>query len=540
MPGVRRKHFQDVVLGTIEIPEPYLDVVDTPVFQRLRRLEQLGPASLVYPTATHSRFSHSLGVFTLAVRAFDTLEQQIDDPEFSSAKQLFCKAALLHDIGHYPLSHTLESAYSDPKPETKPVEPVIEKDASGTVTTIDLSKPAAPAVSAVPAVAWIPGDDELLQAAAAARRTKGWSHHESIAGVVINSDKWGLRDFFDNEEERVSAARMIEGKPAQGKYGALLMSLIHGVVDVDRLDYLLRDSASLGSSYGGIEVNRILGQLHIEKDAYATPYVAFPRKAVAAVDHYLTSRYAAYQAIAFHPVATAFDVLARAAYWLMLRKPDCAFPRSTAEYRAVAGGEEVKGRAPFLRVTDDMFWDSVRKMYDEERATEKGEDSLCFFVSSALLERKPPSVVYELAASYKTRWRGYVKDPNTGEHTLESFDGNPGHWNLVWYRAERQRVLSAFETVRNRLGLRQRVFWTEQTISPYSEGKNPDWTQEHAELPPGSLLLHDVDGPKTFESLRWGLGQELATMETAFLRVYAAKQDAKTFGVEFLAELKKT
>jgi uncharacterized protein len=89
------KFVRDPVYGEISIPDEFLPIVDHPLFQRLRGIKQLGVAYLVYPGATHSRFSHSLGAFHIA--------KSFKDPRV----MLY---ALVHDVGHAPLSHVVESA----------------------------------------------------------------------------------------------------------------------------------------------------------------------------------------------------------------------------------------------------------------------------------------------------------------------------------------------------------------------------------------------------------------------------------------------
>ncbi|MBD2260971.1 HD domain-containing protein [Pseudanabaena sp. FACHB-2040] len=84
-------------------------LIDTPPFQRLRRIRQLGPASLTFHGAESSRFTHSLGVMAVTRRAFDRLAQQ--HPELRSHRAPILCAALLHDIGHGPFSHTAEEIF---------------------------------------------------------------------------------------------------------------------------------------------------------------------------------------------------------------------------------------------------------------------------------------------------------------------------------------------------------------------------------------------------------------------------------------------
>lgn len=102
---------RDLLWQNIALEPAALDVVETPVFQRLRYVRQLGHAFLVYPGATHSRFEHALGAYWLARRALDILGAREGGGAISGADALFVRlGALLHDIGHYPFSHALEEA----------------------------------------------------------------------------------------------------------------------------------------------------------------------------------------------------------------------------------------------------------------------------------------------------------------------------------------------------------------------------------------------------------------------------------------------
>jgi uncharacterized protein len=86
-----------------------IDLIDTPAFQRLRRIRQLGPASLTFHGAESSRFTHSIGVMAIARRAFDGLA--LANPELAPHRATVLCAALLHDIGHGPFSHTAEEIF---------------------------------------------------------------------------------------------------------------------------------------------------------------------------------------------------------------------------------------------------------------------------------------------------------------------------------------------------------------------------------------------------------------------------------------------
>ena len=100
---------RDPLWNNIRVDGPFLRLMDSAPFQRLRYVRQLGLAHLVYPGATHSRFEHALGAHHLArltVRVLDDARELGAVPELD--RQLVLAAALLHDIGHYPFSHALE------------------------------------------------------------------------------------------------------------------------------------------------------------------------------------------------------------------------------------------------------------------------------------------------------------------------------------------------------------------------------------------------------------------------------------------------
>src|ERR1700712_3578461 len=100
---------RDPLWNNIRLDQLALALLETPVFQRLRYVRQLGHAFLVYPGATHSRFEHALGAYHLAGVALRLLDESGQlkwvDPDEPAVVRA---AALLHDVGHYPFSHALE------------------------------------------------------------------------------------------------------------------------------------------------------------------------------------------------------------------------------------------------------------------------------------------------------------------------------------------------------------------------------------------------------------------------------------------------
>ena len=114
MPKASRS-YHDPLHGaiTLHVSDPdealLTQLIDTPAFQRLRRIRQLGPASLTFHGAESSRFTHSLGVMAIARRAFDMLQRRY--PDLAPYRATVLGAALLHDIGHGPFSHTAEEVF---------------------------------------------------------------------------------------------------------------------------------------------------------------------------------------------------------------------------------------------------------------------------------------------------------------------------------------------------------------------------------------------------------------------------------------------
>ncbi len=100
-----KKQIYDNIHGYIGLTEEELNIIDTPIFQRLRYIRQLGPAYLVFPGATHTRFAHSIGtMFMMDLFLKNGVKAEVSDEDVQKLRI----AALLHDLGHYPFSHVLE------------------------------------------------------------------------------------------------------------------------------------------------------------------------------------------------------------------------------------------------------------------------------------------------------------------------------------------------------------------------------------------------------------------------------------------------
>jgi len=177
-----------------------MELIETDAFQRLRRIKQLGTASLVFHGAESSRFTHSIGVFCVARKIYKRLVKI--DPRFEINKFILYGAALLHDVGHGPLSHTSEQIFSH--------------------NHEDWSK-------------------KLIQ---------------SYAPIYSILTKYG-EDIPKRIGDLFSTKNLINNP---------LKTLISSEIDCDRLDYLLRDSYNTGTRYGLVDLERIISALTFSPD----------------------------------------------------------------------------------------------------------------------------------------------------------------------------------------------------------------------------------------------------------------------------------
>ena len=177
-----------------------MELIDTVVFQRLRRIKQLGPASLLFHGAESSRFTHSIGVFCIARKIYERLIES--ESSFCENKFVLYGAALLHDLGHGPLSHTSETIFD--------------------------------------------------------HNHEKWSQKLVKNYTPINS----ILKKFDTELPR-QIGELFESKHLFSKP---LKTLISSEIDCDRLDYLLRDSYNTGTKYGLVDLERIISALTFSPD----------------------------------------------------------------------------------------------------------------------------------------------------------------------------------------------------------------------------------------------------------------------------------
>lgn len=232
------KIFLDTVHGYISVPNVYCDkFVDTANFQRLRRIEQLSSRSL-YPCARHDRFVHSIGVFHIGERLLDTIE--CDSVELDeSLRQSFLIACLLHDVGHSPFSHTLESCFGS------------------TSDLFDVYKSYLVANGI---------EDQPLQELDLTQ-TDVKQHEIMSALLCVTTYKEAIQSL---KGDPALVGRMIMGFQYIDDSKSLencFISLLHGdVIDADKLDYICRDKWYSGYQNNSVDVERIIKSVKLYRN----------------------------------------------------------------------------------------------------------------------------------------------------------------------------------------------------------------------------------------------------------------------------------
>ena len=266
---------RDPIHGTLPVSVDEAAVVDSPYYQRLRHVRQLGFGDLAFPGATHTRHAHGLGAMHVVGRLFDGIAARAELPpatrsRFRSAVRL---ATLCHDLGHMPLSHASERI--------------------------------APPRARLGLPAWL-------------GETAGRATHEDFtAQLILASSLAGLlRERLGGQGLGPEAlVALVTGRTPPGgldfshggaDWTPLLRSLVSGELDADRMDYLLRDSFYTGVNYGRFDLDWLIQNLHPAR-VEDRMELALSRSAAFAFEDFLLSRYHMFLSVYLHHTAVAFD-----------------------------------------------------------------------------------------------------------------------------------------------------------------------------------------------------------------------------------------
>lgn len=295
------KIFNDPIHGFITVPKGIiLRLIDHPYVQRLRQIKQMGLGYLVFPAAEHSRFTHALGAMELAQRTLNNLREKdttISPAEFEGT----LIAILLHDVGHGPLSHTLEFN--------------LIKDFSHEMMTLAIM-----------------------------RRL-----NREMDGALEMAIK-----IFTNQYHK---------KP-------FLNQLVSSQLDLDRLDYLKRDSAFTGVYEGSVGIDRILKTMRVHKGN-----VVIEKKGIYAIENYILARRLMYMQVYLHKTVLSADKLMRNIFrrvrWIIdndgkLTNPSPALGYFLTEQPSARKGVTNEMLEHYVRLDDNDVFQSIKYWQQSE------------------------------------------------------------------------------------------------------------------------------------------------------------------------------
>jgi len=240
---------RDILWGHVYMTENQAKLTESAPFMRLSRIMQLGPVYLVYPGATHTRASHSIGVYHLGKRLLKNLSERGAEAWLSNeGKNSFLAACLLHDLGHFPYTHSLK---------------------------------------------------ELSLAS-----------HESLTGEIIMKEPMkSLVGATGADPELTAAIIDKEKKEIQGDELHFYRKLLSGALDPDKLDYLNRDARYCGVPYGAQDVDFILSKLNPNKERG----VDIDSRLIPNVESILFSKYLMYRTVYWHRQVRAITAMLKKA-----------------------------------------------------------------------------------------------------------------------------------------------------------------------------------------------------------------------------------
>lgn len=248
------KVFRDPLYNYISIDQPsdkwLVAVVDSREFQRLRRIHQLGVSHFTYPGADHTRLMHSLGVLHAMQLAAEQFSRTRQETEFSIARPALLAAAVAHDVGHGPFSHLFE--------------PCLDIDHEEWSKKIILDP-----------------ESELYKALAAC----DGSLPQAVADLIDPDNR---------------------NRPPWQKY------LISSQLDMDRLDYLRRDSLFTGAGYGHFDWYRLISTMELIGDTPNEWEIVWSAKAKFAIEEYIFARFYMYQNVYLHKTTRGFEQMLQA------------------------------------------------------------------------------------------------------------------------------------------------------------------------------------------------------------------------------------
>ena len=270
----------DAIYGFIELTPLEKEIIHSPYYQRLRWIKQLGFSCYVFPGAEHSRFGHSIGAMHNCHHILKSIGMAVNFSELTNYKALSPSAryhqelrlaALMHDLGTFPFSHTTEMSYI-----------------------------------------------EFGETTNATRGKNLKDDHENLGSFVIKNTK--EEGGITNILEKYGFDPKVISDLVKGVHPSVMANqILHSEVDCDRMDYLLRDAHYTGLKYGTYDRDYLLHHFHVAR-VNGHNVLTIKRNALRCVEDFLISRFSWYSQVIRSPRGAKYDAIAEKVCFYLLEK----------------------------------------------------------------------------------------------------------------------------------------------------------------------------------------------------------------------------
>ena len=437
----------DSIHGDIHLKGCELQVIDTASFQRLRHLKQLAMSQMAYPNATHTRFVHSLGALAIMARIIRIAKESGRISLTRKQGEDLRVAALLHDIGHYPYSHLMER-----------------------IDNVKLT-------------------EEQVEGAEQTDKTLGrteipYPEHEKVGAYII-SEQDDLIEALGGKRKAKIIAQLLGPQQARTPQWS---RLLHSSFDIDRLDYLLRDSRATGVPYGQVDINYLLNNMTVGPSGI----VGISEKAIPAAEQFLLARFFMHRTVYYHKTTFGMEEVCRQ----LLRRL-----RAQGKYGIPKDGNELKRvvTSKSIGTFTDAYVDRIVQQAADD------ENQVIRILARSISARRPPQLLKEVNILRSDQEQNV-------HHAGTTFKLNCRH-NLFKLSTDFDIQLEQFilcETPPLRLEKRGPLVTAEDAI-------RSKWKEEEELI---KVFLHSEDEPKSLVDVPYSLISKCAGLSYQSFRLY--------------------
>ncbi len=389
----------DSVHGFIPLTQVEKEICKLGIFKRSGKIKQLSFANWVFPGAEHTRYTHSLGVMHIIDKMAVKLKYT------DEKRQILRLAALLHDIGHFPLSHDGEAAYR-------------ALDKCKVYNKFDIAEEKQKIKAEIDYLCENRDDIEIYLGTP----SKSKFHHEQITKEIILNNK-EIHEILNDSEcsdfiNLDDICAIITGDIEHDNYRiADMVQLLNSELDADRIDYMMRDGFFSGTSYGDFGVGLLVDNLAKIKVKGKT-IIGIKQQGIASGDQFLLNRVMSYEQVMYNKRVSSLALMARRIVQYGISK---GYIKSNDEVIK----NILENDFGYLMYTDISFWNCVKNIYTDHEDGKDIDDTIFMFCKNLINNKelkhdKDNEVIFKVSPSF------FVENIKKTEiyKTLENKDGN--------------------------------------------------------------------------------------------------------------------